>query len=187
MLKLIFLYRVRNLVSGRVFYGIHSSPDISFANPICRISDLCRVPVSHASGSVAVAGEYDTLPNWNNKSLAKDIKSLGEQNFTIEAIYSSALREDVDKIFKQYVTEAFVKSDLAYNKPLAAHRVTSEDNPMYNDETKKKMSEIIKSKKIIRDSNGRIMKIVPKDQCVECNLIAAHKLSCSMRYQTCND
>lgn len=177
MIRLSYLYRVRNLVNGKMFYGIHSSVDPSFASPPVRLSDLRRMPGSIASDRSSVL--YDTLPEFTNKSLAHDLKSIGEHNFVIESLYASPLKDDVERMFKQYVTETFMKSSIAYNALPQVHRCTSEDNPMYDEQTRKKMSAIIKAKTIVRDSKGRIKKIIPAGACSECKLVDAHKISCS--------
>jgi hypothetical protein len=178
MIRITYLYRLTNLSNRRVFYGIHSTTDISFANPPVRLSDLCRTAPMRSADGVSV--RYDTLPEFTNKFLAHDLKSIGLHNFIIESIYASALKSDVDRVFNQHVNKEFLKSPLAYNGMIAKpHRCTSEDNPMKTESARAKMSKILKSKVIVRDSKGRIKRIEPVGYCKECKLVDAHKLSCS--------
>jgi hypothetical protein len=125
-MKFTVVYRIQNLVNGKVFIGKHSTNDLFFANPMCRLSELTLT----GTPVVAIGDEdgpkthvslvsTDTLPAFSTKKLIDDIKQYGKNNFTVEALYAglkdTVLDNVIERQYNQYLEIYLANPMKSYN------------------------------------------------------------------------
>lgn len=99
-IKILFLFKIQDLRTGKVFYGIHASEDPYFATPRCSLADI------------------STYEHVLDRHLTRDLRQLiyktGKQYFTIESLLSGT-KETLLKHKNIYVNQA-IKNNIALNR-----------------------------------------------------------------------
>jgi hypothetical protein len=103
-MKIWFLYKITSLVSQRLYYGIHSSNDITWMSP--------RQPLTSLTG-------YDPLLTSNRlpTQLLTDITTLGAHRFSIEAIQGAPNRAEANRALRNALRTAKAMNQQLYNRP----------------------------------------------------------------------
>lgn len=137
-MKLHFLYKVRNTVTGCYYIGIYQSDDIMWCNPYARLSDLKR----------------EDKPSLVNMKLVEDMKKYGLEKFVIEVIHASGIRSDIEKMYTDTVTPEFLLSKDTYNNDIRNNPEVMEANRQRMIEINKKRKEQKKAKNSPRFGNN---------------------------------
>src|SRR6185436_4353604 len=99
-MKLHFLYKVTNLLTGRYFVGVRVGDDPTWLS----------MPTNFSVTSQAYQFQL-------NPALLADLRDHGAHNFMIESLHASIDANEVEKMRTRIITQELADRGLIYNKP----------------------------------------------------------------------
>lgn len=117
-MKLHFLYKITNLHSKRCFVGVILQSDVTWCSVPTRLSEL-----------------YGRETFQFNAPLLADIKTLGPQNFLVEALHAAPYLKEIMLYHSRIVTNDWLNSPDTYNQ------VHTSQNPVHNEQKRQMMIE----------------------------------------------
>jgi hypothetical protein len=143
-MKLHFLYKVTNLLTGRYFVGSKISEDATWLSSPTKLCDLAHREVFQF-----------------NTPLLADLRQLGLHNFVIESLHASPDANEIAKMIDRMVPHHMMASGAVYNQ------LHSSVNPVVNEAKRQAMQGNQRAKKVPRFGNNS--KYVRKEQDISTN------------------